>query len=119
MYTLRLFSIASVSIALSLIPSVKVYANGEEGEWKVGQIVETTSGRVEGHSSVLVPSVSEYLGIRYAMAATGPLRFAAPQAYKGDTNESPFVANNFVTTPDTSPIHVLAVFQSLTQSRIR
>jgi cholinesterase len=50
--------------------------------WKIGQIVETASGSVEGHPSTLHPEVSEYLGIPYAKPPIGDLRFAAPRKFE-------------------------------------
>ncbi|KAF9891848.1 hypothetical protein FE257_003333 [Aspergillus nanangensis] len=44
----------------------------------VGGPVNTTSGTVTGKASSLRSDVSEYLGIRYAKAPKGDLRFAAP-----------------------------------------
>ncbi|KAL3487569.1 Alpha/Beta hydrolase protein [Aspergillus germanicus] len=44
----------------------------------IGGPVNTTSGLVKGHASSLRPEVSEYLGIPYAKAPKGELRFAAP-----------------------------------------
>lgn len=44
----------------------------------IGGPVNTTSGTVRGKASSLRPDVSEYLGIPYAKAPTGDLRFAAP-----------------------------------------
>lgn len=82
----------SLLIALLLTPSALVYA--QEKEWTVGQTVSTSSGDIEGHASSLIPTVSEYLGIPYAKAPTGKLRFAAPEAYDGKGKQ--FVARKFV-----------------------
>lgn len=46
--------------------------------WTVGQIVNTTSGAVQGTASTLRSDVSAYLGIPFAQQPTGDLRFAAP-----------------------------------------
>lgn len=54
-----------------------------EAEWTIGQQVKTSSGLVMGHASSWKSEVSEYLGIPYANAPVGQLRFAAPQAYNG------------------------------------
>lgn len=48
--------------------------------WTVGQIVNTTSGPIQGTASTLRPDVSVYLGIPFAQPPTGDLRFAAPVA---------------------------------------
>jgi hypothetical protein len=64
-----------------------------QGQWKVGQPVRTTSGTIVGHPAGEVPGVSEYLGIKFAKAAVGQLRFAAPQPYfSNDT----YVASTYV-----------------------
>jgi hypothetical protein len=34
-------------------------------KWAVGQVVQTSSGRIQGHSAGNAPLVSEYLGIPY------------------------------------------------------
>ena len=44
--------------------------------------VNTTSGVVEGHLAPNRSSVVEYLGIKYAHAANGTLRFAPPKPYR-------------------------------------
>jgi hypothetical protein len=51
----------------------------------VGQIVETSSGAVAGHAATNYSEVSEYLGIPYAQAPVGDLRFAAPVKYTGSS----------------------------------
>lgn len=48
--------------------------------FNIGDLVDTTSGRVQGKASALRPDVSEYLGIPYAEPPVGDLRFAAPLA---------------------------------------
>jgi hypothetical protein len=65
----------------SLLPFV--FASGfanAQASWKVGQEVKTTSGTVIGQASKWQPEVSEYLGIPFAKAPEGELRWAAPQA---------------------------------------
>jgi hypothetical protein len=57
----------------------------KECNFTVGQIVETSSGSVAGHAAALYPEVSEYLGIPYAQAPVGDLRFAAPVKYTGSS----------------------------------
>lgn len=54
--------------------------------FKVGQVVKTTSGIVQGHASSWQPEVSEYLGIPYAQPPLGSLRFAAPKPYSGNSS---------------------------------
>lgn len=49
---------------------------------RVGSAVNTTSGLILGHPARNRTGVSEYLGIRYAHAAEGVLRFQPPEEYK-------------------------------------
>lgn len=56
--------------------------------------VKTTSGPIVGHAAQRNPAVSEYLGIPYAAAPVGNLRFAAPVAYK--SNGSAIQADAYV-----------------------
>ena len=65
-------SLLTLTISLGL-------ANGQTA-WKVGQGVKTTSGTMIGQASSWKPEVSEYLGIPFAKAPEGELRWAAPQA---------------------------------------
>jgi hypothetical protein len=69
----------------------------------VGQIIETSSGSVAGHAATLYPEVSEYLGIPYAQAPVGGLRFAAPVKYTGSSmlNGSVYVGYKLI------PPHIL------------
>lgn len=62
--------------------------------WSIGQTVSTTSGRVVGHAAQDVPDVSEYLGIPFAAAPVGALRFQPPVPYNGSAviNGSAFVS---------------------------
>jgi hypothetical protein len=64
----------------------------------IGQIVETSSGAVAGHVATNYPGVSEYLGIPYAQAPVGDLRFAAPVKYVGSSmlNGSVFVGYKLI-----------------------
>lgn len=73
---LIILSLISLAAALPQAPSA----------FKVGQAVKTTSGAVQGHASSWQPEVSEYLGIPYALPPLGPLRFAAPQPYRGNNS---------------------------------
>jgi hypothetical protein len=43
--------------------------------------VQTTSGIIVGHKASNKTDVTEFLGIRYAQAPVGELRFAAPVSY--------------------------------------
>lgn len=49
----------------------------------MGQIVDTTSGPVQGHAASNQTDVSEYLGIPYAQPPVGNLRFQPPVRYNG------------------------------------
>jgi hypothetical protein len=51
--------------------------------WRIGDVVQTSSGPVKGHASKDVPSVSEYLGINYAQPPVGNLRWALPIPFEG------------------------------------
>lgn len=55
----------------------------QEGNWTVGQTVQTGSGPVSGHPASNDSAVSEYLGIPFAAAPVGDLRFAAPVKFNG------------------------------------
>jgi cholinesterase len=61
--------------------------------WTVGQTVQTSSGSVTGHAASNDSQVSEYLGIPFAEAPIGELRFAPPVKYTGSAplNGSVFV----------------------------
>jgi carboxylesterase type B len=43
--------------------------------------VQTTSGKITGMSSAKVATVSQFLGIPFALAPTGPRRWLKPQDY--------------------------------------
>ncbi|KAJ5085251.1 Carboxylesterase type B [Penicillium argentinense] len=68
--------IGSIAFLASCLPAV----------WagQVGATVKTTSGRIQGHVAERKPAVSEYLGIPYAAAPIGDLRFAAPVSYRSN-----------------------------------
>lgn len=46
-----------------------------------GQVLTSTGGTIIGHGASNRTSVTEFLGIRYAEAPIGELRFAAPKKY--------------------------------------
>jgi carboxylesterase type B len=50
----------------------------------IGQTVQTSSGSVEGHAATVNENVSTYLGIPYAQAPVGNLRFMPPVKYNGN-----------------------------------
>lgn len=54
-----------------------------DGNWTVGQVVDTSSGSVTGHAASVNTEVSEYLGIPFAIPPVGDLRWTAPQAFNG------------------------------------
>lgn len=66
-------------VAGILLSALSVSAQG----FTVGQAVSTTSGLVQGHGAAILPDVSEYLGIPFAQAPVGNLRFAAPVRFSG------------------------------------
>jgi hypothetical protein len=51
----------------------------------VGQIVQTSSGPVQGHAATVKSSVSAYLGIPYAEPPVRNLRFMPPIRYHSNT----------------------------------
>ncbi|EER24802.1 cholinesterase, putative [Coccidioides posadasii C735 delta SOWgp] len=59
--------------------------------------VNTTNGLITGHPAPFASGVKEFLGIPYAKAPVGQLRFKPPQRYVGN---EPYVASNFVSTAD-------------------
>lgn len=71
--------LAGLATASGLLPRLAANAS-----------IPTTSGPVIGH---VVNNVNEFLGIRYAQAPTGPLRFEPPQRFNGT---APIIAQNFV-----------------------
>jgi carboxylesterase type B len=62
---------------------VPVLVGAVPTNWQVGDTVDTTSGPVQGHASEWKPTVSEYLGIPYAVPPVGKLRWTKAQPYKG------------------------------------
>ncbi|KAI4595730.1 hypothetical protein KJ359_006721 [Pestalotiopsis sp. 9143b] len=73
--------LAPVLLAFPQIPGH--YVSRRQGNWTVGQIVNTTSGPVAGHAASNYTGVSEYLGIPYAKPPVGNLRWQAPVEYTG------------------------------------
>lgn len=71
-------------IVISCVHSAALPSNAQQ-QWTIGQPVDTSSGVVTGRHAPWPANsgVSEYLGIRYAQAPIGDLRFAAPKAYEG------------------------------------
>jgi hypothetical protein len=71
-----------------------------DSAWKVGQIVQTSSGPVQGHPSPNASEVSEYLGIPYAQPPVGHLRFQPPVTFNGTNTIN---ASKFVSTAPRQP----------------
>jgi hypothetical protein len=69
----------------------------QQRKWSVGQVVETSSGVVEGHAASIpgtdVGDVSEYLGIRFGQNTAGKNRFRPAKEYK---STKPLDGANFV-----------------------
>ena len=84
----------TIVFALAIVTSAKVLNNQD---WRIGQEVQTSSGRVKGHAAKRpgFSEVSEYLGIRYAEPQIGELRFAAPKAFRSNDT---FNAEKFVSS---------------------
>jgi hypothetical protein len=69
--------------------------------------VETSSGTLIGHQASNKTQVTEFLGIRYAQAPVGELRFAAPMKYAAPTG-TVFEASEWVCIPIIpSKVHML------------
>lgn len=62
------------------------------------QVQTSTGGTIIGHGAPNRPSVTEFLGIRYAAAPVGELRFAAPQKYVAPP-DTVFEASEWVRLP--------------------
>ncbi|KAH8599490.1 carboxylesterase [Bisporella sp. PMI_857] len=77
----------SLCVALTTVTSsawAAVHAiEQRQGNWTVGQVVQTSSGPVTGHGAKNHSDVSEYLGIPFGQAPIGDLRFAAPVRFNG------------------------------------
>ncbi|KAF7538701.1 hypothetical protein G7054_g2741 [Neopestalotiopsis clavispora] len=59
---------------------VAALADGVHGASAADCVVTTPNGQIIGHRSSIQPEVCEFLGIPYAAAPVGNLRFAAPEA---------------------------------------
>lgn len=76
-------TVVALLAAAEAYPGTKFRLN-QKTKWALGQAVSTSSGQVSGHEADTAEGVSEYLGIPYAKAAEGNLRFAGPEEYVGD-----------------------------------
>ncbi|KAF2436013.1 alpha/beta-hydrolase [Tothia fuscella] len=78
--------------------------------WQIGQIVETSSGCMEGHASSWKTEVSEYLGIPFAKPPIDSMRFAAPKPFEG---KGLFIAERY--SPD-CPTNTDAITTALSKA---
>lgn len=77
-----------VSYLTSLIQCLHIIvfarqAAAAQSNWRVGQLVKTSSGSIKGHAASDADQVSEYLGIPYAQPPIDDLRFQPPVAFNG------------------------------------
>lgn len=79
---------------------------GRQGNWTVGQTVQTSSGPVSGHAARIAAGVSEYLGIPYGTAPIADLRWEAPQKFAGS---APINGSVFVSVAYLNPVAVAAL----------
>jgi cholinesterase len=65
-----------------------------QSNWKIGQLVGTSSGNVIGGRASNGSEVSGYFGIPYAKPPVGDLRFAPPEKFEGNgiINATSFVS---------------------------
>lgn len=84
--TLSNFALLFLSVFLLLSECNPQSSEGfiDQSTFHVGQGVQTSSGLIVGHAAKTATEVSEYLGIPFAQAPVGDLRFAAPQPYTGN-----------------------------------
>jgi cholinesterase len=78
----------AIASAADLFASASWFRGRSESNWTVGQTVSTTSGPVTGHAAANQGQVSEYLGIPFARAPVGDLRWEAPVVFNGTTEIS-------------------------------
>jgi cholinesterase len=72
------------------------YALALQPNWKIGQQVNTSSGKVIGGRASTGSEVSGYFGIPYAKPPVGDLRFAPPERF---SRNSIIDAKSFVFHP--------------------
>jgi hypothetical protein len=104
---MKVFTVVT-ALSLSLTSRASPQFQRRQANFTVGQIVQTNGGPVAGHAAPTAPEVSEYLGIPYAQAPVGDLRFAAPVKFAGSSllNGSNFVGYLIIQT-DSSSLTVL------------
>ena len=78
----------SILLAATTLSSIIVRVGAtihehQSSNWTVGQRVQTSSGPVSGQAAANESEVSQYLGIPFAQAPTGNLRFAPPIQFNG------------------------------------
>ena len=85
MWTLApfVFSLSSLGSTIATDAPLHGAVARQNARWKVGQVVQTSSGAVQGHASRNFSHVSEYLGVPYAQPPVGNLRFQPPVKFSG------------------------------------
>lgn len=68
-------------LALTVTAVATLFVSAAAGPIQPGQVQTKTGGIILGHGASNKTSVTEFLGIRYAEAPIGELRFAAPKKY--------------------------------------
>jgi hypothetical protein len=104
---MKVFTVVTV-LSLPLASWASSQLQRGQANFTVGKIVETSSGPVAGHAAPTAPEVSEYLGIPYAQAPVGDLRFAAPVKFAGSPliNGS-YVVGHLIIQTDSSSLTIL------------
>lgn len=69
------------SFLLTAAAVISVFGSVSAGTVQSARVQTTTGGTIIGHGASNSTSVTEFLGIRYAEAPVGELRFAAPKRY--------------------------------------
>ncbi|KAJ8113604.1 hypothetical protein OPT61_g4300 [Boeremia exigua] len=68
-------------LLLTIAAVATLFGSAAAGPAQSGRVQTSTGGIVIGHRATNKTSVTEFLGIRYAEAPVGELRFAAPKKY--------------------------------------
>jgi hypothetical protein len=97
-----------------LLAAAALFSSAVAGPVQPGQVQTSTGGTIIGHKAVNKTSVTEFLGIRYAEAPVGGLRFAAPKKYVAPQN-TVFEASEWVSTVHQGVLlwHVLSIVVSV------